>query len=136
MEMLFDLSNFCELLPQQHGHTHPRLSVSRKGDLTMNEAFRKKQGESREFRALYRNDGLQILLFPYQEPNVSFSKVSGVAKNRQLADFLNELGFHFPLRYDLQWDEENQVWVGTCQEMAASLEPPSRKAPGHRGRAT
>ena len=132
--MPFDLHDFCEFLPQQSDHAHPRLSVNEKGVLAMNDAFRKKLGEVRKFRAFYRNDGTQVLLFPHQEPNVAFSSAGGVAKNRQLADFLGGLGFCFPVRYDLQWDEEGQAWVGTCQEMAAPSEFSPRRASRRRGR--
>ena len=100
----------------------------------MNGAFRKKLGAVREFRAFYRKDGTQILLFPQQEPNVFFSKVGGVAKNTQLSELLNGLGFRFPLRYDFQWEEDSHVWVGTCQEMTAPSECPPKKASGRRGR--
>ena len=134
--MRFDLNDFCEFLPQQSDHTYPRLSINEKGCIAMNETFRKKLGEVRGFRAFYRNDGLQILLFPNQEPNVFFSKTGGVAKNSRLANFLHELGFSFPLRYDLQWDEESGAWVGTCQEMAAPPGSFPRKPSKRRGRAT
>ena len=133
--MKFDLREFCAFQPQQSSHDQPRLSVNEKGDLAMNGAFRKKVGAVREFQGFYRRDGLQMLLFPQQKPNVCFSKAGGVAKNRQLAETLREQGFQFPLRYDFQWDEESLAWVGTCQEMAPPPEYVLKKAGRCRRRA-
>ena len=116
--MSFDLSAFRDFPPHLAVFAHPGLSINGKGQFVMNSAFRQQTGRARDFRGMYSEDGRQLLLFPHERPNVHFSQSSGVATNRPLAEILRSLGYGFPLRYRMAWDEGCQAWVGDCQEMA------------------
>ena len=102
------------------GRALPMVSINEKGLLTRNRAFLVETGGVEEFRAYIHKTGWQILLFPQGEPNLCFRK-SG-ARNKELARQLRGQGYSFPVRYDFQWDQESQAWVGTCREMG---EPPA-----------
>lgn len=98
----------------------------------MNTALRQAMGETRDFHGMYSDEKGQILLYRNETPNVHFSKSGGISKNRALAETLEGLGFKLPLRYDVEWVEELQAWLGICQEMdpppaVPALEKPRRR---------
>ena len=81
---------------------------------------------------MYSDEKGQILLYRNATPNVPFSKSGGISKSRALAETLEGLGFKLPLRYDVEWVEELQAWLGICQEMdpppaVPALEKPRRR---------
>ena len=117
---MIDLQEYVEFPVPGSGRALPMVSVNEKGLLTRNRAFLVETGGVEEFRAYIHKTGWQILLFPQGEPNLCFRK-SG-ARNKELARQLRGQGYSFPVRYDFQWDQESQAWVGTCREMG---EPPA-----------
>ena len=117
---MIDLQEYLEFPVLGSGRALPMVSINEKGLLTRNRAFLVETGGVEEFRAYIHKTGWQILLFPQGEPNLCFRK-SG-ARNKELARQLRGQGYSFPVRYDFQWDQESQAWVGTCREMG---EPPA-----------
>lgn len=117
---MIDLQEYVEFPAPGSGPALPMVSINEKGLLTRNRAFLVETGGVEEFRAYIHKTGWQILLFPQGEPNLWFRK-SG-ARNKELARQLRGQGYSFPVRYDFQWDQESQAWVGTCREMG---EPPA-----------
>ena len=112
--------NFSELQdipPLRRYYDVLRVSVTGKGLFAMNGAMRRQVGEQREFRAKATADGCYLVLFPGETPNIRFSAKGGSVIHTDLARTLAGKGILLPAVYTMEWCQEQQAWVGRCQEL-------------------
>lgn len=117
-----NFSTLQDIPPHQHYHDVPRVSISEKGFVSMNGAFRKEVGTQRDFRSQITPDGRYLVLYPMETPNIHFSAKGGNATHLDLAKYLAEKGILLPANYSMAWCQERQAWVGCCGELA---QPPA-----------
>ncbi len=68
-----DFDKLQDIPPIQHYFDTPRVSVTEKGLVSMNAAFRKNVGTQREFRSQISPDGRYLVFYPMEPPNIHFS---------------------------------------------------------------
>lgn len=117
-----DFSTLQDIPPLQRYYDTPRVSVSEKGLVSMNGAFRKEVGKQREFRSQVSPDGRYLVFYPMETPNIHFAEKGGSVTHLELAKYLKKLGMLLPVIYTMTWCQERQVWVGCCGELP---QPPS-----------
>ena len=133
MDRFFDLdfSQLEDIPAHLSRYTTPQTTVSEKGMVSLNSVMLKTVGSQRMFRARLSPNGYWLVLYRQGEPNLRFSAKSGHASHPELAQLLREKGFSLPAAYTMEWCQEEEAWVGRCQEMApppalSLLEPPSK----------
>ena len=120
-----DFSTLQDIPPLQRHYDIPRVSVSEKGLVSMNGAFRKEAGTQREFRSQTSPDGRYLVFYPMEAPNIHFSAKGGSVTHLELARYLEEKGILLPAVYSMTWCQEKQAWVGCCEELP---QPPAPSA--------
>ena len=117
-----DFSTLQDIPPHQHYYDTPRISVTEKGLVSMNGAFRRKAGTQREFRIQSSPDGRYLVFYPMETPNIRFAAKGGSATYLELADHLEERGILLTAVHTMAWCPERQIWVGCCEELS---QPPA-----------
>ncbi len=112
-----DFDKLQDIPPIQHYFDTPRVSVTEKGLVSMNAAFRKNVGTQREFRSQISPDGRYLVFYPMEPPNIHFSAKGGNVTHLELAKYLKKQGMLLPAIYTMTWHQERQVWVGCCEEL-------------------
>lgn len=113
-----DFSTLQDIPPLQRYYDIPRVSISEKGLVSMNGAFRKEVGAQREFRIQTTPDGRYLVFYPMESPNIRFSAKGGNVTHLDLARYLKGQGILLPTIYSMAWCKEEQAWVGRCEELA------------------
>lgn len=106
-----DFSTLQDIPPLQRYYDMPRVSVSEKGLVSMNGAFRKEAGTQRTFRSQIGPDGRYLVFYPTETPNIRFSAKGGSVTHVDLAKYLVEKGILLPAVYSMTWCRERQAWV-------------------------
>ena len=127
----FDFSTLQDIPISHPYYDTPRISISAKGGVSMNGALKKAVGEQRAFRAKLSPDGCLFALYPNESPNICFSPKGGHIMQPALVAHLEQLGLSLPVLYPLEWNAEQQAWVGRCAELPqppsiSKMNPPSR----------
>lgn len=99
-----------------HYYDIPRLTVSEKGQMTMNPAFLRMAGQTRCFHGEVSKDGRCLLLRPDAGGQLRFSP-KGVRANRAFFNRLRELGIEAPTVYSLEWLPERELWAGCSSDL-------------------
>lgn len=122
-----DFSTLQDIPAQGRCQEISRVSVTPRGDLAMNGAFRREVGELRTFRARYSPDGRYLVFYTRETPNIHFSAKNGRVSHKELARQLASKGVQLPAVYTMAWCEEQGAWVGCSRELPP---PPSLSALG------
>ena len=127
----FDFTTLRDIPISHRYYDTPRISISAKGSVSMNGALKKAVGEQRAFRAKLSPDGCLFALYPNESPNIRFSPKGGHIMQPALVEHLEQLGLSLPVLYTLEWNTEQQAWVGCCDELPqppsiSKLSPPPR----------
>lgn len=109
----------------------PKLSVNKKGQMSMNTAFRQKVGDRRRFHGEVSKDGRCLTLRPDEKGQLSFT-AKGVRQNNRFADLLRERQIKIPAVYSMEWVPERELWVGRSNDLS-SPPPVSTLLPKRRG---
>lgn len=130
-----DSLEFEAIPAPRHYYDIPRLTVSGKGQMTMNPAFLRRAGEARCFYGEVSRDGRCLTLRPDEGGQLRFSPM-GVRMNRDLSELLSGRGIRLPASYTLEWVEERSLWAGCSADLP---EPPQveellPKSRGRRGK--
>lgn len=114
-----DLSTFVDIPPVCSYFDHPRVLISGKGNISLNSSMQKKVGEQREFHVRISPDGRYLALFPDGPANLRFSKKGANIYHTELLKLLESKGILIPTTYEMEWHEEDKVWVGCCHDLPA-----------------
>lgn len=114
-----DFSTLQDIPPLQRYYETPRVSVATKGRFSMNGAFQREAGAQRSFRVKISPDGRYLVLYPSEPANVRFSAKNGYVTHIALAQDLTKRGIQLPALYTVTWCQEQEAWVGVCQELPA-----------------
>ncbi len=125
-----DFSTLQDIPPLQRYYETPRVSITPKGLFSMNGAFRREAGDQRRFRVRISPDGRYLVLYPAEPANVCFSAQNGHVTHAALARTLTERGVQLPALYPVVWCQEQEAWVGTCQELPPPPRISGRDKPG------
>ena len=113
----FDFDLFEDIPTFRRYYDTPRVTVTKKGLFSMNSAMQKDVGDQREFRAKTSPDGRYLALYITEEPNVRFSPKNANVTHMALARHLEEKGIQLPVYYEMEWCQQQQAWIGCCQEL-------------------
>ena len=97
------------------------LSVSARGELTLNPQFKRKlQGEKmgRIGVNIYISNDYKIIgIIEDEDSKFTFSE-NGRLKYAAWTQMLEKKGYAVPAKYIVEWNEKAQMWVGILQEVA------------------
>ena len=129
----FDFDALQDIPPLLRYYEAPRVSITTKGLFSINTALRKEVGNQREFRVKISPDCQYLALFPFESPNVRFSSKGGYIVHTPFAQHLEAQGLQLPVTYTMEWCQEQQAWIGCCQELSqppaiSSLSEPAKKS--------
>lgn len=114
-----DLSLLQDIPPCLRYYDIPRVSITATGLFSMNTALRRQAGDQRKFRVKISPDGRCLALYLCEPHNVRFSDKGGYVFHHGLLQLLREKGFMPPVVYDLEWNPDEQAWIGLCRELPA-----------------
>lgn len=109
----------------------PRLSVNKKGQMSMNAAFLRAVGNDRRFYGEVSKEGHCLTLRPDGEGQICFTP-KGVRLNGRLAELLRARQVKIPAVYSMEWIPERGLWAGRSGDLS-DPPPVSTLLPKRRG---
>lgn len=107
--------------PMNYAET-PRLSVNKKGQMSMNAAFLRAVGDERRFYCEVSKDGRCLTFRPDGDGQICFTP-KGVRLYGRFADLLRQRQIRFPVIYSMEWLPERALWAGYSNDLSSP--PPS-----------
>lgn len=126
-EWVLSLS-FEDVPPPVSFYQIPKLSVSSNGVMTMNQPLQKALDCTRPIHMQVSTDGRVIKMASSENGDQHFSS-KGQLKNSKLLSMLQRKGVQLPCRYLMDWDSDEEVWIGCSEDLPAppDMEMPPRK---------
>lgn len=112
MNTEIDLDLFEDVPSPKDYRSVYRLSMSARGQLSQNNAFKNSLAGKQCFRLRVSPDGRYLSLDPREPHNVEFTS-NGVRTHRELLEVLRSKGLLPPLSFKVSWLEERGLWL--CQ---------------------
>lgn len=114
--MAIDYSNFFEIKANQK-HYLKTITIYENGRIKLSRAIAEKLEEEKV--ALYiANDYRRLILNPKKEELKV--KPDGTIQARQSIEELKRQGAAFPLAYEMEWNQEEGLWLGTLKILTSS----------------
>lgn len=107
--MAIDVSQFEEIIPSPKP-SQLAINITTSGFVNLNEKLRNKMQLS-EVGLSVNKDGTQIILNPQTNNPFKVLK-SGSIKATECTRRLASKGVILPARYEAEWDEDAQIWIG------------------------
>lgn len=120
--------SFEDVPPPVSFYQIPKLSVSSNGVMTMNQPLQKALDCACPIHMQISEDGRVIKLTSVENGDQHFSS-KGQLKNSKLLSMLQRKGVQLPCRYLMDWDSDEEVWIGCSEDLPAppDMEMPPRK---------
>lgn len=107
---MIDLNSLIILKPETRHTILFGINVLENGKINLNGRLNKELVE-RELEIRISSDGNIIVLNPNGEIRHKFPK-SGSVKNMEIVRILKKSKKEFPVHYDVEWNEEQNIWIG------------------------
>lgn len=120
--------SFEDVSPPVSFYQIPKLSISSNGVMTMNQPLQKALGCTRPIHMQVSADG-RVIKLASSENGDQPSSSKGQLKNSKFLSMLQRKGVQLLCRYLLDWDSDEEVWIGCSEDLPAppDMEMPPRK---------
>ena len=113
-----DLGTFLDFPTAFPSRDQPLVKIQEDGRIFLYGELRKRLAEKQsDYCARISPDGRYVALYPQRTPNVHFNMSGSSVRNERLLKFLQEKEIQMPAVYTMEWFEQEQAWVGCCEEL-------------------